>query len=198
MYRRLFVFVNPFHARHVREKGLQRQLCVGTLVSNQERRVGLVPRTNRWSTAVFVPPSVYIGFRLFVLLKSRSGQVCSMLWKVRGTVVSWANRSVGAPSCPAPPRPAAPPCAAPTRLARGTSGFWIRQVNRVFFVRASRDTPRRVFFDRMEVKCDGCFLGEPTCRRPVLPLSAPPSRPAVRRPVPTCPRYVRVLGSTSL
>ena len=70
-----------------------------------------------------------MGFRLFVLLKRRSGQVCSMAWRVRGTVVSWANRSVGVPSCPALPRPAAPPCAAPTRPARGMPGFWIRHVS---------------------------------------------------------------------
>ena len=46
----------------------------------------------------------------------------------RGTVVSWANRPVGIPSYPAPPRPAAPPYAAPLRPARGMSGFWIRHV----------------------------------------------------------------------
>ena len=46
----------------------------------------------------------------------------------RGSAVSWADRSVGVPSCPAQPRPAAPPSAVPTRPARGMSGFWIRQV----------------------------------------------------------------------
>ena len=35
---------------------------------------------NRLSTAGFVPPSVYIGFRLFVLLGRRSGDVSSMLF----------------------------------------------------------------------------------------------------------------------
>ena len=63
----------PAHALH--EKGLQRQIGVGTLVSSQERRTlfrpGDKPRMNRWSTADFVPPSVYIGFRLFVLLGRR-------------------------------------------------------------------------------------------------------------------------------
>ena len=34
---------------------------------------------NRLSTAGFVPPSVYIGFRLFVLLQRRSGDL-SMSW----------------------------------------------------------------------------------------------------------------------
>ena len=51
---RLFMFSG--HALH--KKGLQRQIGVGTLVSNQERRAPLVPRINRLSTAGFVPPSV--------------------------------------------------------------------------------------------------------------------------------------------
>ena len=67
-----------------------------------------------------VPPSVYIGFRSFVLLKRHSGQLFSMSWTARGSAVSWANRPVGVPSCPAPPCPAATPCAALPRLARGT------------------------------------------------------------------------------
>ena len=91
----------PGHALH--EKGLQRQKGVGPLVSSQEQRALLVPRFNRGSTAGFVPPSVYIGFRLFVLL-GRRGDVSSMLWRVRGRLVSWANSSVGIQSCPTPPR----------------------------------------------------------------------------------------------
>ena len=89
------------------------------------------PRIQSGSNACptgFVPPPVYIAFRLFVLLKKCSGQFCSMPWKVRGTVVSEANPCVGVPSCPVPPRPAVPPCAAPSRRARGMFGFWIRQV----------------------------------------------------------------------
>ena len=69
--------------------------------------------------------SVYIGFRLFVLLERRSGDVSSMPWRVRGTLVSWAISSVGTQSYPTPPRR---PPGAPTRTARGMSGFWIRQV----------------------------------------------------------------------
>ena len=84
------------------------------------------PLVNRWLRAVVVPPSVYIGCPSLVLLKIRSGQVCSMPWRARGTV----------------------------------------------------------------------FVGEPTHRRPVLPGSAPPRCPAMRRPDPTRPSYVRVLGST--
>ena len=69
-------------------------------------------------------------------------------------------------------------------------------LHRLSVVRASRDTPRRVVFDRLKGTRDGCLLGEPTRRRPVLPVSAPPRHPAVRRPVPTRSWYVRVLDST--
>ena len=41
-------------------------------------------------------------------------------------------------------------------------------------------------------------VGGPTRRRPVLPVPAPPRRPAVLSPVPKCPWYVRVLDSTNL
>ena len=65
------------------EKGLQRRKSDGLLVSIQERGALLVPLMNRLSTADFVSRSVCIGFRLFVLLKSRSEQVCSMPWSWR-------------------------------------------------------------------------------------------------------------------
>ena len=58
---------------------------------------------NRGSTAGFNPSSVYIGFGLFVLQESRSGDESSMLWRVRGRLVSWANSSVGMQFCPTPP-----------------------------------------------------------------------------------------------
>ena len=54
--------------------------------------------------------SVYIGFRLFVLPKRRSGQLFSIPWRpwrARGTVVFWASRLVGVPPCRDSPRPAA-------------------------------------------------------------------------------------------
>ena len=92
----------PGHA--LREKGLERQISVGSLFSSKEQRALLVPVINRSSTARCVPPSVYIGFRLFVLLGRRSGDVSSMSRGVRGTLVSWAHCSVGVPSRPAPPR----------------------------------------------------------------------------------------------
>ena len=57
----------------------------------------------------------------------RPGRFSSIVWKVRGTVLFWANRPDGVPSCPSPPC-AAPPCAAPLRHDRDMSGFWVRQV----------------------------------------------------------------------
>ena len=52
-----------------------------------------------------------------------------MPWGTGGTVVSWADRPAGVPSCPAPFRPAAPPCSALPRPARDMSGSWARQVS---------------------------------------------------------------------
>ena len=86
---------------------------------------------NRGSTAGFVPPSVYIGFPLFVLAKGRSGHLSTIPWRARRTVGFWATRPVGILFCSAPPRPAAPPCAAPTGTARGMFGFWNRQIRSV-------------------------------------------------------------------
>ena len=63
-----FVLI-PGHALH--EKGLQRQKGIVPLVVGQEQRALFVPLVNRRSTGDFVPPSVYIGFRLFVLLERR-------------------------------------------------------------------------------------------------------------------------------
>ena len=62
----------PGHA--LREKSLQKIIGAGTLLSSQERRALAVPLINRWSTADFVPPTVYMGFLLFVLSTKRPGQ----------------------------------------------------------------------------------------------------------------------------
>ena len=52
-----------------------------------------------------------------------------MLWRVRGSIVSWAKLFVGFPSCYlVSPRPAVPLCAAPIRRAREMFEFWIRQM----------------------------------------------------------------------
>ena len=66
-------FVAAFPACH--EKGLQGQKSVVPPFGSQEQSALLVPADkpliNRWSTAEFVPPSVYIGFRQFVILERR-------------------------------------------------------------------------------------------------------------------------------
>ena len=121
----LYFFFVPGHAWY--ENGLQRQIGAGTLVSSQEQRTLLVPVINRSSTGRFVPATVYMGFHLFVLPKSRSGHLFSMFCRARGTVVSCANKPVGVPSCRAR-SPSHPAVRRPTRPARGVSGFWIRQV----------------------------------------------------------------------
>ena len=122
--------MSGFLIRHALHKnGLQRQSGVGTLVSNQEQRAPVVPRINRGSTAGFVPPWVYIGFRLFMLQETRPRGFSSIVWGVKGSVVFWANRPVGVPSCSSPLRPAAPPCTAPPRPACSMSGLLARQVD---------------------------------------------------------------------
>ena len=57
-----------------KKNSLQRQTGFGTLASRQERSAAIVLVVNRLSTACCVPPSIYIGFPLFVLPKSRSRQ----------------------------------------------------------------------------------------------------------------------------
>ena len=102
---------------------------VGPLFSSQGRRALAVPLIDRGLTAslplILFPHSIYIGFRLFVLLERRSGDVFSMPWRVRGTFFFLAINSVGTQSYPTPP------CCllgAPTGTARDMSGFGIRQV----------------------------------------------------------------------
>ena len=88
----------PEHALH--EKGLQRQLGVGTLVSNQGRRALVVPRVNRWFCS-----SVGLHRNSFVRAsRDTPRRVFFDCREVSGTVASWANRLVGVPSCPSPPR----------------------------------------------------------------------------------------------
>ena len=50
----------PWYVRVLDSTG--RQKGAGPLVSSQDHRAATFPRINRWSTAVFVSPSVYIGF----------------------------------------------------------------------------------------------------------------------------------------
>ena len=128
----------PGHALH--ENGLQIQEASvhWSAAKNKERfssrgYTAYQPRINRGSTAHFVPPCVYMGFRLFVLLEKRSSDVSSnpsIPWKVQRTCVSCANSSVGTQSCPTPPgRPAGR--RDPTRLwyvRVWDSTGWTRQV----------------------------------------------------------------------
>ena len=102
--------VFPRHALH--EKGSQRQKGVGPLVSSQERRALLAPLINRLSSACqpfIVPPSVYIGFPLFVFLGRRSGDVFDALAGKRDACL------LGELFCQHPvlPGPALPPHRAP-------------------------------------------------------------------------------------
>ena len=78
---------------------------VSTLVSSQERRALAAPRIKRGSTAGFVPPSVYIRFPLFVLLKRRSGQLSSMPGGTRdGRLLGELAHQRPVLPVPAPPR----------------------------------------------------------------------------------------------
>ena len=107
----------PGHAWH--EKSLQRQQAVGPLVNSQEQTALLVPLVVRLCSSIGLHRISLVrasgeSFKRFVLLGKRSGDLSSMPWRVRGTLVSWANCSVGVQSCPAPPRRPAV-CPDPTR-----------------------------------------------------------------------------------
>ena len=54
-------------------------------------------------------------------------------------------------------------------------------LHRISLARASKDMPKTAVFDRLDDKRDTYSMGEPICRRPVMPVPAPPRRPAVRR-----------------
>ena len=157
-----FVFVIPFHARHVRESMYQ-CLCIRNRLEisieiaiphhpilckmadapvlessipkhalhekscrdkyatvhwpaakqKSASRPADNPRINRWSNMGYVPPSVWMGFPLFVLPKRGPRRVAFDSPERQRTVLSWANRSVGVPLCSAPAIPAIPPCAQP-------------------------------------------------------------------------------------
>ena len=107
---------DPGHALH--EKGLQRRIGIGPLVSSQERRAAVVPRINCWSTAGFVLPSVYIGFCLLVLPKNVQDSCLRCLGGQEGRLFPGRNDSSAsrpAPPCRAAPRRPAVRLPAPTR-----------------------------------------------------------------------------------
>ena len=74
------------------------------------------PQVNRGSTADFVPPSVYIGFRLFVLSKSSPGQCLRFAGRQEGGLSP--GRIDPTASRPTQPRPLSPPRRAPPRTDR--------------------------------------------------------------------------------
>ena len=179
----------PGHALH--GKGLQRQIGVGTLVSIQERRALLVPLINRWSTARFVPPSVYIGFPSFVPLGPEGNS--SIVWRVSGAFFS--GRAVLSVSCAARPRPAPPSRRDPPRttdLPVVCQVLDSTDLHRLSLVRASGEAFRTRVFDALEGTRDGCVLREQTRRRPILPGPPRPAAPAcAARPDPpvVCPGF---------
>ena len=111
----------PGHALH--EKGLQGRSIGQQPGTKSGRRPADKPVINRLSTAGFVPPSVYMGFPLFVLPKRRSGQLSSMPRRARWSVVFWANRPVGVLSyVPGP----APPCRIAVRRPAPTRSWYVQ------------------------------------------------------------------------
>ena len=120
-YQWWYVRIIPGRALH--KKGLQRQIGVGTLVSSQDEErsrsrgsTAYQLRVNRWSSAGFVPPSVYIGFRLFVLPQRRPGQCVRFAGGQEGGL--FASRIDPTASHPTQPRTPSPPRRAPPRPDR--------------------------------------------------------------------------------
>ena len=134
--------------------------------------------SSRLSTGRRVPPSLYIEFRLFVLPKSRPGQLSSMPWKARGSVASWANRPAGVPARPARPTPL-PRHALPRR---GMSGFWIRQIYSSEIVDAKTWTTNgRTIASLQDNAMSPCFLGRFFVGTDVLKSPSRITNPEIQR-----------------
>ena len=177
----------PGHALH--EKGLQRQIGVGTLVNSQQRRalaVPVIPRINRWSNGRFVPSAVYIEFPLCVLAKRRSEQLLHCAGGPEGRLASKATE-MSAP-CSAQRRPA-PPSA--LRRADPTRPLCVRVFDStghqfVLLGRRSGDVSSML----LESAWKDCSLGAQFYWRAVLLDPAPPPRRASRRDPPViCPSF---------
>ena len=116
-----------------------------------------------------------------------------MPWRERWTFVSWANNSVGTKSCPTSPGRSA-------GRSDPTRPWYVRVLDSTGKPFSRKACPgivsktRRIVYDALEGKKDGCFLGN----RPVgLPsYRAPPRRSAERLPAPDRLRSVQVLDST--
>ena len=63
-------------------------------------------------------------------------------------------------------------------------------LHRISLVRAAGKTFRTCVFDAFEDTTDGCLLGKPFCRSPVLPGPAPSTRRAPPRPRPAGGMFV--------
>ena len=144
---------------------------------------------NLVSTAGFVPPSVYIGFRLFVLLGKHSGDVSSMLWRVRGRIVPLAHSSVGEQFCSTPPRH-------PTVRSVATRPWYVRVLDSTGF---KYKLDCSCFWGNVEASFLRCLggTGVSWANSSVGTQSCPiPPGRSAGRPDPTRPWYVRVLDST--
>ena len=119
----------PGHALH--EKGLQRQIVVGTLVSSQEERALPAPVINRLSTSC--QPVVLFSQRFtwdfpcscFRRVVQDSCLQCPG-WNGGRLLLARTDLSASHPAGLAPPR--RPAVRRPTQPARGVSGFWVRQI----------------------------------------------------------------------
>ena len=152
-----------------KEKKIQRQIDVGTLISSQRQRALLVPVTNRWSTAGFVSPSVFRDMPgIKKVYKDKKGVVPLVgSQKERALLVPLIYRS---------------------QIADGpivNRGFCSSVgLHRISLVRAFRKTFKRRFFDALEIaKYVGLFL------RDTVLLANSPARPRPAAPpcVPTRP-----------
>ena len=105
----------PEHALH--EKGLQRQIGVGTLVSSQEQRALLVPviKTGRKVLVVNRMLCSPNGLHGISLVRASEELFRTVVFDALGGARDGrvlCEQSRRRPILPGPPRPAAPPCAA--------------------------------------------------------------------------------------
>ena len=183
---------------------VQRQICIGTLVSNQARRAAVVPRFNRWFCS-----SIGLNGGSYVLASRDMPRTVffrfsSVVSKVRRSVVFWSNRSVGVPSCPSPPRPAAQPGAAPPRPARGTYVWVLESTSEISLVVLPKILPGLSSLVPWRRKGNVVLFGNrpaglparPALLRPTLPRFTLPRRLAAQPYAAPAHRwYVRILNS---
>ena len=190
------------------EKGLQRQKSVGLLFSSQEQTVFFVPRLKTgYQPVVNRLLCSPIGLHLISLVcvswetfRSFCFSFFSMPWKVEGRFSP--VRTVLSASRPAWPGPAVPSCPAPYRLARGMSGVWTRQVH-VLMRTSSSIGPdpcscfwMNIYVSSKVLREQGMVVAWANGSAGALSCPAMLRRPAMRRPYPTRPWYVRILDST--